>query len=338
MCSSLALHFLFPSWITRSGSTTTHANNSLPEYDSFLLELPEFESFHFDLYDDPLFPRPPPEPPDVEISLIVETNAPVINNVGEINVEDDDSFTFVIQTFLPFLTYPKVSHLLSSTQNEDTIFDPGLNQQFLKLLVNGYIKNHKKTVKKGQALTREQKSVQKPDKSVISKLLVAHSHEEATSEQEKHKGEVGFTLGSLREVTQGKRGWDTKIPQSGGPLIKVGDEAVHKELDDRMERAATTASSLEVEQTDFCYVSLIHQFWETASATTNQNGEMEITATIDGRLKTVTEASIRRHLKLEDSAGINSLPNAEIFEQLALMGYVSDSDSLTFLKGHFSRQ
>ncbi|GKA87169.1 hypothetical protein Tco_0808880 [Tanacetum coccineum] len=32
------------------------------------------------------------------------------------------------------------------------------------------------------------------------------------------------------------------------PLTKVSDEAVHKELGDRMERAATTASSLEVEQ------------------------------------------------------------------------------------------
>ncbi|GKD44525.1 hypothetical protein Tco_1269170, partial [Tanacetum coccineum] len=129
---------------TRSGSTTTHANNSLPEYDSFLfevepdqggltgivisdnnplLELPEFESFHFDL--DPSFPRPPPEPPDVEISLIIETDAPEINNFDELNedecfdpggdeidVEDDDSFTFVIQTFLPFLTYPEVSPLL----------------------------------------------------------------------------------------------------------------------------------------------------------------------------------------------------------------------------------
>ncbi|GJS91719.1 hypothetical protein Tco_0774355, partial [Tanacetum coccineum] len=41
-----------------------------------------------------------------------------------------------------------------------------------------------------------------------------------------------------------KRGWDNKIPQSGGPPEKVGDEAVHKELGDRMERAATTASSL----------------------------------------------------------------------------------------------
>ncbi|GKA67079.1 ribonuclease H-like domain-containing protein [Tanacetum coccineum] len=45
-----------------------------------------------------------------------------------------------------------------------------------------------------------------------------------------------------------KRGRDTKIPQSSGPLVKVGDEAVYKELGDRMEKAATTASSLEAEQ------------------------------------------------------------------------------------------
>ncbi|GJW37524.1 hypothetical protein Tco_0060444 [Tanacetum coccineum] len=103
------------------------------------LELPEFESFHFDL--DPSFPRPPPEPLDVEISLIIETDAPVINNFDalnedesfdpggdEIDVEDDDSFTFVIQTFLPLLTYPEVSPLLSSTRNEDTIFDPGTDK------------------------------------------------------------------------------------------------------------------------------------------------------------------------------------------------------------------
>ncbi|GJR19770.1 retrovirus-related pol polyprotein from transposon TNT 1-94 [Tanacetum coccineum] len=45
-----------------------------------------------------------------------------------------------------------------------------------------------------------------------------------------------------------KRGQDTKIPQSSGPPIKVGDEAVDKELGDRMERVATTASSLEAEQ------------------------------------------------------------------------------------------
>ncbi|GKD66944.1 hypothetical protein Tco_1309052, partial [Tanacetum coccineum] len=119
---------------TRSGSTTTHANYSLPEYDSFLfeiepdqeglisidnsndplLELPEFESFHF----DPSFSRPPPEPSDVEICLYFEPDAPVINNFDVLNndepfdpgegenvVEEDDSFTFTIRTFLPFATY-----------------------------------------------------------------------------------------------------------------------------------------------------------------------------------------------------------------------------------------
>ncbi|GKG05785.1 hypothetical protein Tco_0325871, partial [Tanacetum coccineum] len=45
-----------------------------------------------------------------------------------------------------------------------------------------------------------------------------------------------------------KRGRDTKIPQSSGPPVKVGDKAVHKELGDRMERAGTTSSSLEAEQ------------------------------------------------------------------------------------------
>ncbi|GJV07960.1 hypothetical protein Tco_1345616 [Tanacetum coccineum] len=103
-----------------------------------LLELPEFKSFHFDL--EPSSPRPPPEPPDVEISLISETDAPVINDFdklnedecfdpggGKINVEVDNSFTFVIWIFLLYLTYPVVSSLLSSTKNEDTIFDPGIS-------------------------------------------------------------------------------------------------------------------------------------------------------------------------------------------------------------------
>ncbi|GJW90050.1 hypothetical protein Tco_0167603 [Tanacetum coccineum] len=68
------------------------------------------------------------------------------------------------------------------------------------------------------------------------------------------------------------------------------------------------------------YVSLIERFWQTASASTLENGDMEITATIDGKAKVVSEESIRRHLKLEDSDGISTLPTTEIFEQLALMG------------------
>ncbi|GKC22366.1 hypothetical protein Tco_1024516 [Tanacetum coccineum] len=68
------------------------------------------------------------------------------------------------------------------------------------------------------------------------------------------------------------------------------------------------------------YVSLIQQFWQTATTRTLDNGEMEIIATIDGKVKTLTKASIRKHLKLEDSDGISNLPNTKIFKQLALMG------------------
>ncbi|GKE20649.1 hypothetical protein Tco_1432161, partial [Tanacetum coccineum] len=71
------------------------------------------------------------------------------------------------------------------------------------------------------------------------------------------------------------------------------------------------------------------------TARTTGEGEVEITTSIDGQVKTITEASLRRQLKLEDSDGINSLPNTEIFEQLALMGYVSDSARLTFQKVDF---
>ncbi|GJT42980.1 hypothetical protein Tco_0951695 [Tanacetum coccineum] len=165
---------------------------------------------------------------------------------------------------------------------------------------------------------------------------------------------------------------------------EVGDEAVHKELGDRMERAATTASSLEAEQDsgsgpsnhmanlEFCdkhnmiaylqksegsegfhqiidflndshiqyslienptiYVSFIKQFCRTSTARISATGEVELTATIDGQEKTITEASLRRHLKLEDNGGVTTLPNSEIFEQLALMGM-----QLILINLHFKR-
>ncbi|GJS26195.1 hypothetical protein Tco_0486815 [Tanacetum coccineum] len=84
--------------------------------------IPEYERFTFD----------------------IEPDAPVINNFdklnedecfdpggGEIdvsqNIKDDDSFAFIIRTFLPYRTYPMDSPLLLSTRSEDTIFDPGIS-------------------------------------------------------------------------------------------------------------------------------------------------------------------------------------------------------------------
>ncbi|GJU79244.1 hypothetical protein Tco_1276314 [Tanacetum coccineum] len=74
----------------------------------------------------------------------IEPDAPVINifdqlnedecfdpGGGEIdvsqNIEDDDSFAFVIRTFLPYCTCPVDSPLLLSTGSEDTIFDLGIS-------------------------------------------------------------------------------------------------------------------------------------------------------------------------------------------------------------------
>ncbi|GJR28555.1 hypothetical protein Tco_1104787 [Tanacetum coccineum] len=60
-------------------------------------------------------------------------------------------------------------------------------------------------------------------------------------------GQVLWIQNQLLDYRHVKRGQDTKIPQSSSLHVKVGDEAVHKELGDKMERADTTASSLEAE-------------------------------------------------------------------------------------------
>nr|GEU53034.1 integrase, catalytic region, zinc finger, CCHC-type, peptidase aspartic, catalytic [Tanacetum cinerariifolium] len=86
------------------------------------------------------------------------------------------------------------------------------------------------------------------------------------------------------------------------------------------------------------YVLHIRQFWSTARVeTTNQ--ETKILATVDGKPRTISESSLRRHLKLNDEEGISSLPDTELFENLSLMGYnILPNQRFTFQKGQFSHQ
>nr|GEV78697.1 hypothetical protein [Tanacetum cinerariifolium] len=81
------------------------------------------------------------------------------------------------------------------------------------------------------------------------------------------------------------------------------------------------------------YVSHIRQFWYTARIETTEEGT-KILATVDGILRTVTESSLRRNLKLQYEEGISSLPDKELFENLTLMGYkISPNQKFTFQKG-----
>ncbi|GJW34999.1 putative ribonuclease H-like domain-containing protein [Tanacetum coccineum] len=159
-------------------------------------------------------------------------------------------------------------------------------------------------------------------------------------------GKVSVLLESLNLLMHVKRGRDTKIPQSSGPPVKVGDEAVDKELVDKMEKAATTASSLEAEQESVTaiellttvrhhlvlpvqvnaaevnptiYTSCIEQFWATAKAKM-VNGERQLQALVDKKKVIITETSIKSDLHLEDAGGTDCLPTPTIFEELERMG------------------
>ncbi|GKC29706.1 hypothetical protein Tco_1037000 [Tanacetum coccineum] len=103
----------------------------------------------------------------------------------------------------------------------------------------------------------------------------------------------------------------------------TGSEGFHQVIDFLSQSHISYALTKKPE----IYISFIKQFWRTAEASTDTDGEVTITAIIDGQSKTITEASLRRHLKLEDHDGITSIPNSKIFEQLALMGYQTDSDN-----------
>ncbi|GJX30325.1 hypothetical protein Tco_0238404 [Tanacetum coccineum] len=114
----------------------------------------------------------------------------------------------------------------------------------------------------------------------------------------------------------------------------TGSEGFHQVIDFLSQSHISYALTKKPE----IYISFIKQFWRTAKASTDTDGEVTITAIIDGQSKTITKASLRRHLKLDDHDGITSIPNSEIFEQLAHIGYQTDSDKLTFQKGVFSPQ
>nr|GEV26556.1 hypothetical protein [Tanacetum cinerariifolium] len=107
-----------------SGSTTTHSDISLSEYDSdelsHIISPPEYDCFYF---------RNLPDPGEWIFCL----NSGIRENLSSttrvnLPVEDDHSplLAYVVWIFLAYLTYPVIPPYLHSSGNEDTIFDPGI--------------------------------------------------------------------------------------------------------------------------------------------------------------------------------------------------------------------
>nr|GEX03293.1 DNA-directed DNA polymerase [Tanacetum cinerariifolium] len=96
-------------------------------------------------FDNPSFPRPPPEPPDAEFDLEPDAGkeiSVVMKNNDELecldprdefdvstNNENDDyfPFMFVIRIFLSYLICSKMFLSFLSAESEDTIFDPDIS-------------------------------------------------------------------------------------------------------------------------------------------------------------------------------------------------------------------
>nr|GEW66797.1 hypothetical protein [Tanacetum cinerariifolium] len=125
---------------TRSGSTTTHADDSLPEYDLFFFEIePDQERLINDISDDstndPLLEEADlflafdnSIPPDAEFDFEPDTGEEipvVMNDIDKLECldprdefDDDDYSSFM------FVIYSKVFSFLLFAESEDTIFDP----------------------------------------------------------------------------------------------------------------------------------------------------------------------------------------------------------------------
>nr|GEY05778.1 hypothetical protein [Tanacetum cinerariifolium] len=83
------------------------------------------------------------------------------------------------------------------------------------------------------------------------------------------------------------------------------------------------------------FVSHVRQFWSTARIETTDEGT-HIHATVDGIQRSVSEASLRRTLKLRDEDSVVSISDMDLFENLTLMGIVPLFDTMLVHQGEGS--
>nr|GEX37824.1 hypothetical protein [Tanacetum cinerariifolium] len=117
-----------------SGSTTTHSDISLSEYDSFIFDFTD-EEFADELahiispseYDYFYF-KNLPDPGELMSIFNSGIREDLSTTCVNLPIEDDHSLllAYVVWIFLAYLTYPVIPLYLHPFGNEDTIFDPGI--------------------------------------------------------------------------------------------------------------------------------------------------------------------------------------------------------------------
>ncbi|GJU89470.1 reverse transcriptase domain-containing protein [Tanacetum coccineum] len=87
------------------------------------------------VFKEPSFFLPPPEPPDdflnfepnlVMKNVVLNEDFYQSKKTLPLNIEDVNSFTFIIWTFLPYFTYTEESPLIFSFRSENFVFDPDI--------------------------------------------------------------------------------------------------------------------------------------------------------------------------------------------------------------------
>nr|GFC26713.1 hypothetical protein [Tanacetum cinerariifolium] len=117
-----------------SGSTTTHSDFSLSEYDSFIFDLTheEFVDELAHIISPPEYDRfcfwNLPDPGELMSVLNSEIRKNLSTTLVNLPIEDDYSplLAYVVWIFVAYLTYPVIPSYLHPFGNEDTIFDSGI--------------------------------------------------------------------------------------------------------------------------------------------------------------------------------------------------------------------
>ncbi|GJW15866.1 hypothetical protein Tco_0019999 [Tanacetum coccineum] len=201
--------------ISFDSTTTSTLPPPLLDFDSpFTAELSASENLKENIssgtllvFKEPSFLLPPPEPPDECLNfepILVMKNVVLNEDFYQskktlpLNVEDVNSFAFVIWTFLPYFTYTEESPLIFSFRSMDKT---KITRKQSKTGKHGH--ENRKSTKEAKDAKPKPEKVNLQERLVKSSFSLTHSQAKATWLWKKAQGELGFTLGSLREVTQG---------------------------------------------------------------------------------------------------------------------------------------